>query len=171
VTDQYLQRNINLDQDSELLEQLSFDERDVLDLVPAGTTATYRKYKMPVPGMLSRLSWSAIFGAGPGETIQLRLYRVRPQSNPAGFGYIQLNNVYTISPGSLTGAGDDIDFSDTIRPDLCVFPGEYLAASWVQSGPQALRPLNMNWNFTPVVIGENLSEPSADTVVYADIFG
>jgi len=171
VTDQYLQRNINLDQDKKLLEQMSFDEREVLDLVPTGTTASYRKYKMPVAGMLSRLSWSSIFGVGAGETIELRLYRVRPQSNPAGFGYIQLNNTYTIGAGSLTGAGDDVNFSDTIRPDLCVFPGEYLAASWVQSGTQGLRPLNMNWNFTPVVSGETFSEPPATTTNYSEVFG
>lgn len=171
MTDQYQQRNINLDQDREILEQMSFDERDVTALVPAGTTATYRKFKMPVAGQLTRISWSAVLAPGGGETVQLRLYRVRPVSNPAGFGYIQLNNTYTISASNFTGAGNDIDFSETIRPDLCVFPGEYLAASWVHAGAQTMQPLNMNWNFTPIGVGEVLAEPDADTVLYADVFG
>jgi len=171
MTDQYQQRSINLDRDSNILEQMSFDERDVLDIVPNGTTATYRKYKMPVAGRLSRISWSAIFGAVAGESIALRLFWVRPQSSPSGFGYIQLNDTYTISEGSLSGAGDDVDFSDKIRSGIIVTPGDYLAASWVHSGPQGLRPLNMNWNFTPVESVDTIIDASFITTNYAEVFG
>lgn len=173
MTDQYQQRSINLDQDSEVLEDASFDERDVRSFVPTGTTATYRKFKMPVPGKLIRLSWSGILAPNAAESVQLRLYRTRPVSNPAGFGYIQLNDVFTVNTASFTDAGGDIDISSFIRQGLCVYPGEYLAASWVHSGPQQLQPLNMNWNFS-TIIDFSLSEfpePPADTTVFADVFG
>ena len=135
MTEQYQQRNINLDQDREILEQLSFDERDITGLVPNGTTASYRKFKMPVAGMLNRLSWSSVLAPNAAESIQLRLYRVRPSSNPSGFGYIQLNNTFTINTASFTDAGGDIDISSSIRSGLFVLPDEYLAASWVHAGP------------------------------------
>ena len=173
MTEEFQQRSINADQDSEILEQLSFDERDVPALVPAGTTATYRKFKLPVPGQLSRLSWSGVLAPGAGETVQLRLYRVRPASNPSGFGYIQLNDTYTINLAAFTDAGGDIDISSTIRANLVVYPNEYLAASWVHAGAAAMQPLNMNWNFSPILsVGVSLwTEPAPDTIVYSDVFG
>ena len=171
MTEQYQQKSINLDIDSEMLELFSFDERDVPGLVPTGTTATYQKYRLPVAGRLSRLSWSGVLAPNAAESVQLRLYRVRPQSNPAGFGYIQLNDVFTVNSATFTDAGGDIDISSAIRANRFVFPGEYLAASWVHSGPQQLQPLNMNWNFTPISLSANEPEPPADTIVYSDVFG
>lgn len=163
------QASINLQSDSEGIELDSFDQRYVDALVPAGTTASYQKLKIPGPAVLSQLSWSAVLAPGAGETIALRLFRVRPASNPAGFGFIQLNSTFTISAGTFTGAGNNVDISSLILPNLCVLEGEYLACSWVHAGAAVLQPLNMNWNFVPA--NGNEPEPPATTTVYADVFG
>jgi hypothetical protein len=164
-----LQPSINLQSNSSGLELDSFDQRSADALVPAGTTASYQKLKIPGPVRLSQLSWSAVLGPGAGETIALRLFRVRPASNPSGFGFIQLNSTFTVSTSTFTGAGNNVDISSSILPNLCVLDGEYLACSWVHAGTAVLQPLNMNWNFTPVGTAE--AEPPATTTVYADVFG
>jgi len=138
------QSSINLEPALSGLLIASFGERSTTSLVPNGTTASYQKLRIPGPVRLVRLSWSAVLAPGAGETIALRLYRVRPASNPAGFGYIQLNNTYTISAGNFTGAGNHVDISSTIRNNLCVLDDEYLACSWVRSGTAGLQPLNMS---------------------------
>ena len=163
------QGSINLQSNVTGLELDSFDQRNVDGLVPAGTTASYQKLKIPGPARLVQLSWSAVLGPGGGETIALRLFRVRPASNPSGFGFIQLNTTFTISAGTFTGSGNNVDISSSILPNLCVLEDEYLACSWVHVGAAVLQPLNMNWNFTPA--GTNEPEPPATTTVYADVFG
>lgn len=163
------QSSINLQANITGLELDSFDQRNVDALVPAGTTASYQKLKIPGPAVLTQLSWSAVVGPGVGETIALRLFRVRPASNPSGFGFIQLNSTFTVSAGTFTGAGNNVDISANILPNLCVLDGEYLACSWVHAGAAVLQPLNMNWNFEPA--DGNEPEPPATTTVYADVFG
>ena len=172
MTEQYLQKNINLDTISESLILQSLDQRDVISFVPTGTTASYVKYRLPVIGRLIRLSWSGVLAPAATESIQLRLYRVRPQSNPSGFGYILLNTVFTINQANFTDAGGDMDISSNILPNRFVLPNEYLAASWVHSGPQQMQPLNMNWNFAPHELkapGNPILAP--DTILHSDVFG
>lgn len=169
MTDSYNQESINLFASPTALEIQSFDFRQVQALIPGGTTATIQRVKIPGTVMLTRLSWAGVLAPGVGETVALRLYRIRPSSNPAGFGYIQLNNTYTISAAVFTDPGGNIDISSTIIPGLCVLDGEYLACSWVHAGPFVMQPLNMNWNFKPVGLGE--SEPAPTTVLHADVFG
>lgn len=161
MTDSYNQPNINIASDPDVLEDQSFDQRQVQALVPAGTTATYQRAKISVVSRLSQLSWSGVLAPGVGESVALRLYRVRPASNPAGFGYIQLNSTFTITPANFTDAGGNIDISSAILPNRCVLPGEYLACSWVHVvGAGTMQPLNMNWNLRPV--NANEPEPVAD---------
>jgi len=169
MTEQYQQENINEFDNPESLILDSFDQRFVDALVPAGTTASYQKLKIGGPARLSRLSWSAVLAPGGGETIELRLFRVRPASNVAGFGFVLLNTPFVIDGASFTGAGNNVDISGLILPNLCVLEDEYLACSWVHAGAAALQPLNMNWNFTPVGVAE--AEPPATTTDYADVFG
>lgn len=172
MTEQYQQENINEPDNAVSLELDSFDQRNVDALVPAGTTASYQKLKIPGPVRLSQLSWSSVQTPGPGETIALRLFRVRPASNPAGFGFIQLNSTFTISLATFTGAGNNVDISSLIIPDRCILENEYLACSWVHAGPSVLEPLNMNWNFAPLgSVFQTGPEPAATTVVFADVFG
>lgn len=172
MTEQYQQENINEPDNAVSLELDSFDQRNVDLLVPAGTTASYQKLKIPGPVRLSQLSWSSIQAPGVGETIQLRLFRTRPASNPGGFGFIQLNSTFTISLATFTGPGDNVDISSSILPGLCILQDEYLACSWVHAGPSAMEPLNMNWNFSPLGQGFDVGpEPPATTVVFADVFG
>ncbi len=169
MTEQYQQENINEPDNSSSLELDSFDQRLVDALVPAGTTGSYQKLKMPSQARLIQLSWSAVLAPGAGETIELRLFRVRPASNPAGFGFILLNTPFIIDAGSFTGSGNNVDISNLILPNLCVLENEYLSCSWVHAGVAVMQPLNMNWNFTPV--GTNEPEPAATTTNYADVFG
>lgn len=170
MTDSYNQESINLAGNPTALEIQSFDFRQVQALVPAGTTATIQRVKIPGTVTLSRLSWAGVIAPAVGESVTLRLYRIRPSSNPAGFGYIQLNNAYTITPATFTDPGGNIDISSTIIPGLCVLDGEYLACSWVHAGGPVMQPLNMNWNFRPVG-AVNEPEPLPTTVLYADVFG
>ena len=163
------QSSINLQSNSAGLELDSFDQRSVDGLVPAGTTASYQKLKIPGPARLVQLSWSAILAPGGAETIELRLFRVRPASNAAGFGFVQLNSTFTISTATFTGAGNNVDISSSILPNLCVLQDEYLACSWVHVGAAVLQPLDMTWNFTPASTTE--AEPPATTTVYTDVFG
>jgi len=166
VTDSYNQPSINIASDPAALEIESFDFRQVQGLIPAGTTATIQRVKIPGTLRLSRLSWAGVVAPGAGESVTLRLYRIRPSSNPAGFGFILLNTPYTITPANFTDAGGDIDISSTIIPNRCVLPGEYLACSWVHVvGAGTMQPLNMNWNFAVVSLpGE--PEPPPDALVW-----
>lgn len=163
------QPSINSQSVSESLALAGFDSRHVDGVVPAGTTASYQKLTIPGPAMLTQLAWSAVLAPGGGETIEVRLFRVRPASNPSGFGFIQLNSTYTISTGTFTGAGNEVDISSTILPNLCVLEDEYLAMSWVHAGAATLQPLNVNWTFEPA--DSNEPEPPATTTNYADVFG
>ena len=161
MTDSYNQQSINVAGDPDVLEIQSYDYREVLALVPGGTTATMQQVKIPGIKRLSRLSWAGIIAPGAGESVTLRLFRIRPASNPAGFGFILLNTPFVIDAASFTDAGGDIDISSTIIPGRCVLPDEYLAASWVHVvGAGTMQPLNMNWNFFPV--GQAEPEPVAD---------
>lgn len=169
MTDSYNQESINSASNPTALEIASFDSRHVDALVPAGTTSSIQRVRIPGTLMLSRLSWAGVLAPDPGETVELRLFRIRPASNPAGFGFIQLNNTFTISTTTFTDPGGNIDISDTIIPNLCVLPGEYVACSWVQAGPQVMQPLNMNWNFR--VVGTSEDEPPATTTNPVDVFG
>lgn len=172
MTEQYQQENINEPDNASSLQLDSFDQRSVDALVPAGTTASYRKMKIPGPARLSQLSWSGIVGPGAGETVSLRLFRVRPASNPSGFGFIQLNSTFVINAASFTDVGGNIDISSNIIDGLFVLQDEYLACSWVHAGVAVMEPLNMNWNFSP--LGSTFqagAEPPATTVVYSDVFG
>jgi hypothetical protein len=170
MTQQYLQEDINDPRNPSSLEIQSYDFRQVQALVPAGTTATIQGLRVPGPVRLARLAWCGVLDPGVGETVALRLYRIRPITNPAGFGFIQLASTFTITQANFPGAGVELDFSGNIFADLCVLPNEYLACSWVHAGPQVMQPLNMNWNFTPLGAGE-LEEPPATTTNYADVFG
>lgn len=160
-----IQPNINIANSRAILALDSFDERDTPALVPAGTTATLRPLRIPGPVQLVRLGFTGVLPPGAGETLTLRLYRVRPASNPAGFGFIQLNDAYTVTTANFPGAGDAFDFSFTIRPNLCVLTGESLACSWVHVvGAGTMQPFNMNWSFTPVYGNE--PEPAVSTLVW-----
>jgi len=170
MTEQYLPNNINEEMDAATLELVSYDFRQIQSFVPTGTTATIQGMKLPMPSMLKRIAWCGVLGPGVGESVALRLYRIRPVTNPAGFGYIQLNDVFTINAASFPGAGVELDFSDRIRPGLCVLPGEYLACSWVHSGPQQMQPLNMNWSFVPAGVSSE-TEPPPTTTNDADVLG
>ena len=154
MTDSYNQTSINV---GTPLEVASYDFRQVEALVPAGTTATIQGVKIPGAVRLTRLAWVSIVAPGPGETVALRLFRIRPATNPAGFGFIQLNTTFTISVANFPGSGVEFDFSANIIPNLCVLPNEYLACSWVHVGVAVMQPLNMNWSFEQV--GTNESEP------------
>lgn len=169
MTEQYRQESINEQSNPSTLEVMSRDERQVEGLVPTGTTATIQRVKIPGTLALTQLSWAGILGPGATETVELRLFRIRPASNPSGFGFIQLNSTFVINTTTFTDAGGNIDISSTILPGLCVLPGEYVACSWVQAGPQTMQPLNMNWNFRPVA-GE-AEEPPATTTDPVDVFG
>lgn len=160
MTDSYNQPTINVSDNPDILEDSSFDQRQVEGLVPAGTTATIQKAKITEVSRLSRLSWAGVLAPGGGESVELRLFRIRPASNPAGFGFIQLNSTFTINAATFTDPGGDIDISSTIIANRCVFPGEYLACSWVHAGVAVMQPLNMNWNFR--VISTSEPEPIAD---------
>lgn len=173
MTDSYNQESINLAANPSSLEIVSYDFRQVQAFVPAGTTATIQGVRIPGTVQLTRLAWCGVLAPGAGETVALRLYRIRPQNNPAGFGFILLNDVFTITAANFPGAGVELDFSDDIRANRPVFQGEYLACSWVHTGPQVMQPLNMNWNFRPIGDAGLLDyvEPPADTVLFADVFG
>ena len=171
MTDSYQQESINAALNPSALEIQSFDSREVQSFVPAGTTATYRRVKIPGIVRLSRLSWSGVLAPGVLETVSLRLFRVRPSSNPAGFGFIQLNSTFTITAANFTDPGGDIDISSTITSGLCVLPGEYLAASWVHAGVAVMQPLNMNWNFVPVGAAEDEPLATFTLAQYAEVFG
>lgn len=172
MTEQYQQENINEQDNADSLELDSFDQRQVQALVPAGTTATIQKLKIPGPAMLTQLSWASVLAPTGGETVALRLFRIRPSSNPAGFGFIQLNTTFTISAATFTDAGGNIDISSNIIPGLCVLDNEYLACSWVHVvGGNTMQPLNMNWNFRPVGGGEPEPAPTYTLGQYAQVFG
>jgi len=170
MTVQYQQQAINESGNPALLERMSFDERQAPGLVPTGTTSTMQRLKvLGIAQRLSRISWSGVVPAGGGETITIRLIRIRPSSNPSGFGFINLITPFVIDTAALTDFGGNIDISDRIIPNQCVLPGEYLAPSWVQSGAQGMRPLNVNWNFTQVSTLD--PEPSAFTTNPVVVFG
>lgn len=162
MTDSYNQPSINTAGNPDILEISSYDFRQVQALVPAGTTATIQGVRIPGTVRLTRLAWCSVVGPGVGETVALRLYRIRPATNPAGFGFIQLNSTFTISAANFPGAGVEFDFSANILPNLCVLDGEYLACSWVHVGAAVMQPLNMNWSFEPV--GGNEPEPVTSTL-------
>jgi hypothetical protein len=157
MTDSYNQTSINV---GTPLEVASYDFRQVEALVPAGTTATIQGVKIPGTVRLTRLAWVGVLAPGVGETVALRLFRIRPATNPAGFGFIQLNATFTISAANFPGAGVELDFSANILPNLCVLPNEYLACSWVHAGVAVMQPLNMNWNFEQVGTGEPEPPPT-----------
>jgi len=171
MTQQYQQEAINDFGNPSSLEIQSFDFRQTEALVPPGTTASYQRVRIPGILALSRLSWSGVVAPGVGETIELRLFRVRPSSNPAGFGFVQLNNTFTISAATFTDPGGDMDISDTIIPGRCVLPGEYLACSWVHAGVAVMQPLDMNWNLRPVGAAEEEPSPTFTLAQYAQVFG
>lgn len=173
MTEQYQQRDINLtDLNSASLQVASYDFRETPDLVPTGTTGTMQGLNIPVNSQLFRLAIGSVFGPGPGESVTVRLYRIRPSTNPAGFAYILLNDPFVFDASSFSGFGAQLDISSTIRANRTVLSDEFLAVSWVHVGPQAMRPFNMNWNFAPVDPGVSaISEPSPDTVVHTDVFG
>ena len=169
MTQQYQQESINEPENPSSLEIQSYDFRQVGALVPPGTTASIQGLRIPGIVRLKRLAWVSILAPGGGETVTLRLFRIRPATNPAGFGFILLNTPFVIDAGSFPGAGVELDFSANILSDLCVLPNEYLACSWVHAGAAVMQPLNMNWSFEPVGSGE--AEPPATTTNYADVFG
>lgn len=160
MTDSYNQPTINVGSNPTALEIASYDFRQVQALVPAGTTATIQGIQIPGRVRLTRLAWVSVVGPGVGESVTLRLFRIRPATNPAGFGFILLNTPFVINAASFPGAGVELDFSSDIIPNRCVLPNEYLACSWVHAGPQVMQPLNMNWNFEEVSASE--AEPVAD---------
>lgn len=170
MTEQYAQEAINEPLNPSSLRIQSYDFRQVQALVPPGTTATIQGLKIPGIVRLDRLAWCGVVAPGAGETVGLRLFRIRPATSPAGFGFIQLNSTFTISAANFPGAGVELDFSDQITDGLCMFPGEYLACSWVHAGAAVMQPLNMNWNFTSFGAGAP-PEPPATTTTYADVFG
>ncbi len=161
MTDSYNQPSINVDQNPGALEISSYDFRQVEALVPAGTTATIQGVQIPGTVRLKRLAWVSILGPGVGESVTLRLFRIRPATNPAGFGFILLNTPFVIDVASFPGAGVEVDFSANIIPNLCVLPNEYLACSWVHAGVAVMQPLNMNWNFESISTSE--PEPTPTT--------
>jgi len=172
MTEQYLFPSINTEADAASLTIASYDFREALGLVPAGTTGTMQGLKIPVDSQLVRLEVGSVFGPGAGESVTVRLYRIRPASNPAGFGYILLNDPFVFDASTFPGFGVPLDISSTIRANRTVLAGEFLAVSWVQAGAQAVRPFNMNWSFAPLSpITTFVAEPGPDTVVYADVFG
>lgn len=171
MTQQYQQENINESDNPSALEIASFDQRNVDALIPAGTTASIQKLKIPGPAVLTQLSWCGVVGPSGGESVELRLFRIRPSSNPEGFGFIQLNTTFTIDATTFTDPGGNIDISNTIIQGRSVLDGEYLACSWVHVvGGGTMQPLNMNWNFRP--LGDLVvPEPVATTTTFADVFG
>lgn len=171
MTDSYNQDAINIAGSPSAQEIESYDFREVPDLVPAGTTATLQGLRIPGPRLrLVRLAWVGIIAPGVGESVTLRLFRIRPATRPPGFGFILLNRPFLINAASFPGEGVELDFSSSIISDRCVFEGEYLACSWEHAGVAVMQPLNMNWNFTPLGASE-FAEPPATTTVYADVFG
>jgi hypothetical protein len=172
VTEQYLRPTINDEADAASLTIASYDFRETPDLVPTGTTGTMQGLQIPVDSQLVRLAVGSVFGPGAGESVIVRLYRIRPSTNPAGFAYILLNDPFVFDASSFPGFGAQLDISSTIRPNRTVLKDEFLAVSWVHAGPQAMRPFNMNWNFAPAnSVTLFASEPAPDTVVYTDVFG
>ena len=172
MTQQYQQENINEQDNPSSLFLDSFDQRQVIAMVPPGTTASIQKLKIPGPVRLSQLSWASVLAPSGGEEVELRLFRIRPSSNPAGFGFIQLNDTVTISAANFPDPGGNIDISASIRPNLCVLSNEYLACSWVHTvGGNTMQPLNMNWNFSPVGAGEDEPAPTYTLAQYAMVFG
>jgi hypothetical protein len=171
MTDSYNQENINAFDSPSALEISSRDERQVEALVPAGTTATMQRVRIPGTLELSQLSWAGVVGPGGGESVTLRLFRIRPASNPAGFGFILLNNVFTVNALTFTDPGGNIDISSSIIPGRFILPGEYLACSWVHAGVAVMQPLNMNWNLRPIGTGAVGAEPAPTTILFADVFG
>jgi len=173
VTEQYLLPDINQSQGCHTLEISSYDYREVGTLVPTGTTATMQGLKIPAESRLVQLELASVLAPNPAESVTVRLYRIRPANNPAGFGYILLNDPFVLNSATFPGAGVPLDISSTIRENRSVLAGEYLAASWVHSGPQQLRPLNMNWRFAPVdpLVAKFFVEPPADTTSFAAVFG
>jgi len=172
MTEQYLPPSINSEADAASLTIASYDFRETPSLVPTGTTGTMQGLKIPVNAQLARLEVGSVFGPGAGESVTVRLYRIRPASNPAGFGYILLNDPFVFNASTFPGFGVPLDISSTIRANRTVLDGEFLAVSWAHAGPQAMRPFNMNWSFAPLSpITTSASEPGPDTVVYADVFG
>jgi hypothetical protein len=174
MTQQYQQPSINEFLNSDSLTVQSFDFRQVQALIPAGTTATLQRVKIPGNTRLSRLSWCGILAPTGGQSVAVRMYRIRPASNPSGFAYIQLNNTYTINAATFTDAGGNIDISSTIIPGRILLEGEYIACSWQHTlGGNTMQPLNVNWNFTPVSDFSDEEEPDATWLVgdHAEIFG
>lgn len=173
MTEQYQQRDINLtDLNSASLQVASYDFRETPDLVPTGTTGTMQGLRIPVDAQLTRLAVGSVFGPGVGESVTVRLYRIRPSTNPAGFAYILLNDPFVFDASSFPGFGTQLDISSTIRANRTVLSDEFLAVSWVHVGPQTMRPFNMNWNFSPVASSlVAVSEPPPDTIVHSDVFG
>lgn len=161
MTDSHNQSSINIFQNPEALEIQSYDFRQVQALVPPGTTATIQGVRIPGIVRLKRLAWVSVIAPGVGESVTLRLFRIRPATNPAGFGFILLNTPFVINAASFPGAGVELDISANIIANRCVLPNEYLAVSWVRGfGPALMQPLNMNWNFE--VVGTAEPEPVAD---------
>ena len=172
MTEQYLPPTINPDDDAASLTIASYDFRETPDLVPTGTTGTMQGLRIPVDSQLVRLAIGSVFGPGAGESVTVRLYRIRPSTNPAGFAYILLNDPFVFDASTFPGFGTQLDISSTIRSNRTVLADEFLAVSWVHAGPQAMRPFNMNWNFAPASDAVTFAaEPPADTVVYSDVFG
>ena len=162
MTDSYNQSSINIAENPEALEIESYDFRQVQGLVPAGTTATIQGIKIPSIVRLIRLAWVSVIAPGGGESVTLRLFRIRPATNPAGFGFILLNTPFVINAASFPGAGVELDFSSNIIANRCVFSDEYLAVSWVHVGVAVMQPLNMNWNFE---VTASAPEPPADIAI------
>lgn len=171
MTIQYQQPNINIAGTPESLTIASYDFRETPDMVPTGTTGTMQGLRIPVDSQLARIAIGSVFGPGPGESVTVRLYRIRPSTNPAGFAYILLNDPFVFDAASFPGFGTQLDISSTIRANRTVLSDEFLAVSWVHVGAQAMRPFNMNWNFEPVSGLVAVSEPPPDTIVHADVFG
>jgi len=172
MTDQYQQENINDQDNPSALEISSFDFREVPALIPAGTTATMQRVKIPGIVRLSQLSWASVLAPTAGQEVELRLFRIRPSSNPAGFGFIQLNTTVTISAANFPDPGGNIDISGSIIPGRCLLPNEYVACSWVHTvGGNTMQPLNMNWNFAQVGVAEPEPTPTFSLAQYADVFG
>ncbi len=163
MTDSYNQPTINVGDDPTALEIASYDFRQVQALVPAGTTATIQGVQIPGIVRLIRLAWVGVIAPGVGESVTLRLFRIRPATNPAGFGFILLNTAFVINAASFPGAGVELDFSANIIANRCVLPNEYLAVSWVHVGVAVMEPLNMNWSFEQISTPE--PEPVADIAV------
>lgn len=171
MTQQYQQESINEQDNPSSLEIDSLDSRNVSALVPPGTTATMQRPLIPGILALSALSYAGVIAPGVGESVTLRIFRIRPSSNPEGFGFILLNDPFTIDLANFAGAGNEFIFSDSIIPNRCVLPHEYLAISWVHAGVAVMEPLNMNWTFRPVGVAEPEPAATFSLAQYAQVFG